>query len=215
MLRNLVIRFWVAIKSWVFLSGLFWKTLLWGLAASAVAKFLVNATIKPLSQNLSLKAAEGQIFPFPPGRFAITHAEHWHDGWPDYTDGLVGRIAATLGSFVERFIDYDNVELIIWSRLMGLILWSMTSHTFNQTKEDMTFDYIAVGLFLAGGISNQAEVALLGHATDFLFLRTSDTGFVVANFADVMMLAGLILFFVWSPLSRLYKQYERAEKTEP
>ena len=111
-------------------------------------------------------------------------------------------------------MDYDNVELIIWSSLMGLILWSMASRTFNQRKEDLTIDYIAIGLFLAGGISNQAEVALLGHATDFLFLRTSRTGFVVANFADVMILAGFILFFVWSPLYRLYKQYERAEKTK-
>jgi hypothetical protein len=97
----------------LFFSGLFWKTLTWGLGISLVTKFLVNVLIEPIPPNPRFSSLEGQIFPFPPGRFAITHVEHWHDGWPDYTEGLFGKIALTLGSFIEKFVEYDNVELLV------------------------------------------------------------------------------------------------------
>lgn len=82
-----------------------------------------------------------------------------------------------------------------------------------KNLEDLRFDYIGIGLVLAGGISNQAEVALLGHATDYLFLRTSEStrSFVVANFADVMVLVGIFLLVIWAPLYRRFKEYEREE----
>ena len=160
-------------ESWVFFSGLFWKTLMLGLGISIVAKFVVNVVIDPISQGPRLSSLKGQIFPFPPGRFAITHAEHWHQGWPDYTDGFIGKISATLGSFIERFVEYDNVELIVYVSIFALIVIYASGKSFNWSKEELKLVYVGMGLIISGGISNQAEIALFNHVTDFIFLRTS------------------------------------------
>ena len=54
---------------------------------------------------------------------------------------------------------------------------------------------------MAGGISNQAEIAMFGHVTDFLAFRASSSGDGVAFYlADVMLLIGLVLIIRRLPL---------------
>ena len=73
--------------------------------------------------------------------------------------------------------------------------------------------YMGTGLFIAGVISNRGEVAIFGHATDFLFVRLVGFGGLAAvvNFADLMIFSGLVLLLLWSPLYRLliYKRQQR------
>ena len=59
----------------------------------------------------------------------------------------------------------------------------------------MLFGHIGLGLMVAALLSNQGEVALFGHSTDFIFFRFSESSrhIAVFNLADAMGLAGIIL----------------------
>ncbi len=58
-------------------SGLFWAVLLGALSLSVGTKTFINLAIEPLSFDVSLRSLEGQIYPFPTDRLAITHSQHW------------------------------------------------------------------------------------------------------------------------------------------
>ena len=195
-------------RTWLFFSGLFWKTLIWALLISFFAKSLVNLLIEPISQPIIIRNLQGQIFPFPPGRIAITHLEHWHEGWPDYTEGIVGKTASFVGEFIERFVEYNNVELVLWIGIWTLIILLAAGKTIGVDKDDLPAIYVGMGLMFAGGISNQGEIAMLNHSTDFIFLRLNDTSsrIAVANIADVMLLFGFLIFLLGDPIYRKYRE---------
>ena len=192
-------------SSWAFLNPTFWASVCGSLAISALAKFLVNLLIPPSDPN---SAEISWVFPSPPGRFAITHAEHWHDGWPDYTDGIMGAAATKLAALLEKFVQYDNTELWIWSSIWVILILWFSSDTFGKNKDTMLFDYIGLGLLIAGGVSNEGEIALFGHATDFIFFRLRESSQIiyVLNLADVMITLGIVLGFLVSPVYRWWKR---------
>ena len=175
-------------RSFVFFNGLFYKALFYGLLLSVVAKTIVNIAIEPL----------GQKGPFPDGKFEITHFEHLGT-FPDYSDGIVGKVSSGVGGVIERFVTYDSVEMIVFISIYAYMLLSVSLTTFGENRSGLVPKYIGLGLIIAAAISNLGELAIFGHATDFLFIRVtvfSDRGFVIANFADVMLLIGIILIFI-------------------
>ena len=99
-------------RSFVLFSGLFYKTLFVSLLISAAAKTVVNFRIDPIGPNVSL----------PSGRFAITHAENRHDGWPDYCDGLFGTISCNTSDLIGNVVAADNLEMIVFIALVALAL---------------------------------------------------------------------------------------------
>ncbi len=189
MLQKIRCRLRCSLMTWLS-SGHFWAVLLGGLALSVVSKAFINLAIEPLSFDVSVGTLKGQIFPFPPGRLAITHSQHWAE--------------AGLG----------NLLVIGWGVMMIFLFLSLTRRVLHHR-----IAYIGTGLFLAGAISNRGEVALFGHATDFLFilpLGSSGLGAIV-NFADLMIAAGLVLLLIWSPVYRLLERTrcQRMEAPEP
>ena len=89
--------------------GSFWKPFLVGLAISLGAKSLVNWVIEPIiPSSVPISSMEGQIFPFPPGLFAITHYQHWADGG--------------LGSWF----------VIGWALVIALLFLSLTNRTIHM-----------------------------------------------------------------------------------
>ena len=77
---------------------------------SVAAKSLINLVIEPIVPGTPLSALRDQFYPYPPGRFAITHYEHRHDGWPDDSDGAYGEISSCLDGFIARFVAFDSVK---------------------------------------------------------------------------------------------------------
>ncbi len=157
-------------------SGLFWAVLLGALSLSVGTKTFINLAIEPISFDVSARTLEGQIFPYPPGRLAITHSQHWANS------GLA------------------NLYAIGWAILMVFLYLAMTRRVLHHGTA-----YVGVALFLAGVISNRGEVAFFGHATDFLLIWPTESRELgaIANFADFMVVAGLALFLLWSPIYRL------------
>ncbi len=190
-------------RSWVFFNGLFHKTLWCSLAVSIIAKWVVNVMIVPLTSP-QLVELKGQTFHFPAGAFAITHTEHWYDGWPDYTEGLVGKISLSLSSLIEKFVSYGNVELPVYLGIWLLIAWCMSYGTIGNNKAGLAPIYIGLGLGIAGTLSNHVEAALFGHATDFLYFSFSESSksYVVGNLADVMVICGFMLVIITTLLRR-------------
>ena len=90
---------------------------------SVAAKSLINLVIEPIVPGTPLSALRDQFYPYPPGRFAITHYEHRHDGWPDYSDGVYGEISSCLGGFIARFVAFDSVEIIVFFGLAIPYRW--------------------------------------------------------------------------------------------
>ena len=176
-------------KTWLS-SGLFWAVLLGALVLSVGSKSFINLAIEPISFDVSIRSLEGQIFPFPPGRLAITHSQHWARSGP------------------------DNLFSIGWAIVLVFLFLAMTRRVLHHR-----IAYVGVGLFLAGVISNRGEVALFGHATDFLLIwptESRELGAIV-NFADFMVVAGLALFLLCSPLYRLLERIlcQRVEGPQP
>ena len=165
-------------RSWLS-SGLFWTVLLGALALSVGSKSLINLAIESLTFDASMRTLEGQFYPYPPGKLAITHSQHWASG------GLT------------------NLFAIGWAILVVLLFLATARRVIH-----LRIAYVGVGLFLAGVISNRGEVALFGHATDFLLIwpRASSELGAIVNFADIMVLAGLVLLLFWSPVLGLLKR---------
>lgn len=173
------------------------------MAVSLVAKWVINLTIVPLTPP-QLADLKGQLFHFLPGQFTITHTENWYNGWPDYTDGLVGKISLSLGSFIERFVSYGNVELAVYLGIWVLIAFCLSYGTIGRTRVGLAPIYIGMGLGIAGSLSNQGEAAFFGHATDFLYFSFSESSkqYVVGNLADVMVVGGFMLVIITTLLRR-------------
>jgi len=192
-------------SSWAFLNPTFWASVCGSLAISALAKFLVNLLIPPYDPR---SAEISWVFPSPPGRFAITHAEHWHDGWPDYTEGIIGAAATKLAVLLEKFVEHDNTELWIWLAGWIILIFWLSLWTSGENREAMLFGYIGLGLLIAGGVSNEVEIALFGHSTDFIFfrLRESSQSFHILNLADVMLALGMALGFLVFPVYSRWKR---------
>ncbi len=170
-------------------SGLFWAVLLGALALSVSAKSIINLAIEPISFDVSVRTLEGQIYPFPPGRLAITHSEHWARSGP------------------------ANLFGIGWAIIVVFLFLAMTRRVLHHS-----IAYVGVGLFLAGVISNRGEVGLFGHATDFLLIWPTESKAlgVIVNFADFMVVAGLALFLLGSPIYKLLERirFQRVEGPE-
>ena len=175
MLQKARRRLHCSLISWLS-SGVFWAVLLGALALSVGSKSIINLAIEPISFNVSLRSLEGQIFPYPPGRLAITHSEHW-------ASGGVSSLFPIGGGIITAFLYLAMTRRVLHHRIA----------------------YAGVGLFLAGIISNRGEVALFGHATDFLLIwpTASRQLGAIANFADFMVVIGLALFLLGSPMYRL------------
>ena len=112
-------------RSWVFFHSLFYQTLFYSLAASLT----INIAIKPVSSESNLALPRWQTYPSRPGYFAITHLEHWHDGWPDYSDGLIVALSLKVGGFIEKFISYDEVECLIFVGFLVAIVVAISLNT--------------------------------------------------------------------------------------
>ncbi len=178
MLQKIRRRLRCSLKTWLS-SGLFWAVLLGALVLSVGSKSFINLAIEPISFDVSIRSLEGQIFPFPPGRLALTHSQHWARSGP------------------------ANLFSIGWAIVLVFLFLAMTRRVLHHR-----IAYVGVGLFLAGVISNRGEVALFGHATDFLLIwptESRELGAIV-NFADFMVVAGLALFLFCSPLYRLLER---------
>ena len=104
----------------------------------------------------------------PARNFAIAHLEHWHDGWPDYSDGLIGTLSLKIGGLLEKFVSYDEVEVLIFVGFLVAIVVAISLNTIGN-KSGVRLIYVGIGLAVAGGFSNQVEVLVFGHVTDFLF----------------------------------------------
>ena len=176
-------------RSFVFFNGWFYKALFFALLLSVAAKTIVNLRIDPIDPNVSL----------PSGRFAITHAEHRQEVWPDYCDGLFGTISCNISDFIQPVVCIDNLETIVFIALVALVVIPVSLSTIGQDRSGLIPKYVGMGLVFAGGISNQGEIALLNHATDFLYFRVdifSYHRFFIANLADTMILVGFLLVIV-------------------
>lgn len=187
MLQKVRRRLWCSLTSWLS-SGLFWAVLLGALSLSVGSKSLINLAIEPIYLDAWGRSFEGQIFPYPPGRLAITHSEHWANS------GLA------------------NLFAIGWAIVVVFLFLAMTRRVLHQRTA-----YAGVGLFLAGVISNKGEVALFGHATDFLLIWPAGSRQLgaIVNFADLMVVAGLALFLLWSPIYRLIERVRRQRANGP
>ena len=190
-------------RSFVFFNSLFYKVLFVAFLLSLFAKTIVNIGIEPL----------GQSGPFPTGNFKITHFEHI-GVFPDYSDGIIGKVSSGIGGFIERFVSYGNVEMVIFLVIWVYILLSLSLSTIGQNRSGLVPKYAALGLIIAAAISNKGELILFGHVTDFLFIRVSifsDKGFVIANFADVMLLIGVILLLITPVYQKIVAAMEANE----
>jgi hypothetical protein len=193
-------------RSWAFINPLFWITFGWSLSISVLAKIIVNLFMPPVTPatpgTLRFSELSGMTYPFPPGKLALTHAEHWYSSWPGQTEGILGTIAAELVAWLKNWIQFPNLETWIFITFWALIFFLFSSATIGKKIDRMLFNYLGLGLFLAAFISNQGEIALFSHATDFIFFRFSEAShwFMVCNFADVMAILALVLLIVVSPL---------------
>lgn len=192
-------------RSFVFFNGLFYKVLIVSLALSVISKSIINLAIEPVDVDGSLADMEGQFYPYPPGRLAITHYENWHEGWPDYSDGIFGTVSSSIEWIIERFVEFDNLELVVFIGLVALIVGAVTLSTIGKSRPGLSPEYVGLGLIFAAAISNQGEVALFGHATDFLLIRYSSSSDIggVANFADVMLVIGFVLILLTATYQRV------------
>ena len=186
-------------RSFVFFNGLFYKVLIGSLAVSVAAKSIINLAIEPVIPGTPLSALRNQFYPYPPGRFAITHYEHGYDGWPDYSDSVYGEITSRLGGFIERFVAFDNVEIIVFFSLAVLIVGPVSFSTIGKSRSGLVPTYVGLGLIFAAAISNEGEIALFGHATDYLLIRPIG----IANLADGMVLVGFILVLLTSAYQKV------------
>ena len=116
---------------------------------SVAAKSLINLVIEPIATGTPLSALRDQFYPYPPGRFAITHYEHRHDGWLVYSDGVYGEISSCLGGFIARFVAFDSVEIIVFFGLAILIVGYVSVSTFGKPRSRMVPTYVGPGIILA------------------------------------------------------------------
>lgn len=129
-------------RSFIFFNILFYKSLVYALLFSLVVKTIVNVAIEPL----------GQKGPFPAGNFEITHFEHIGT-FPDYSDGMVGKLSSGLGGLIENFISYDNVEMIVFLGFYAiLLLWASLS-TIGHNRSGLVLNYVGLGLVIAAASS--------------------------------------------------------------
>ena len=132
--------------------------LIGSLVVSVAAKSLINRVIEPVVPGTPLSALRDQFYSYPPGRFAITHYEHRHDGWPDYSDGVYGEISSCLGGFIARFVAFDSVEIIVFFELAILIVEYVSILTFGKSRSGMVLTYVGPGTILDAGISHEGRL---------------------------------------------------------
>ncbi len=195
-------------RSFVFFNGLFYKVLFFALLLSVAAKAVINLRIDPINPKVTL----------PSGRFAITHAEHRHDGWPDYCDGLFGTITCKISDLIGNVVAVDNLEKVVFFALVAAVIVPVSFSTFGQNSSGLIPKYIGMGFIFAGGISNQGEIALLNHATDFLYIRIdilSYHRFFIANLADAMILLGFLLVIVTPTYQKFVASAEAKQRATP
>jgi len=169
-----------------------------------VVKAVVNYRIDPIDPTTSL----------PSGKFSITHAEHRHDGWPDYCDGLFGTISCNISDFIGNVVAVDNLEKFIFFALVAVVVVPVSLSTFGQNRSGLMPKYVGMGLIFAGGISNEGEIALLNHATDFLYFRVdvlSYHRFFIANLADAMIAIGFLLVLVTPAYQKIVTEIKASE----
>ena len=188
-------------RSFVFFNGLFYKVLFFSLLLSVAAKTIINFSIDPINTTTSL----------PSGRFAITHAEHRYEGWPDYCDGLFGTISCNISDLVGNVVTADNLAMIVFFALVAVVIVPVSFSTFGQNPSGLIPKYVGMGLIFAGGISNQGEIALFNHASDFLYVRFSIFSyhrFFITNLADAMILIGFLLVIATPTYQKIMAENE-------
>ena len=98
--------------------------------------------------------------------------------------------------------------------LIALVVVPVSFSTFGQNPSGLVPKYVGMGLIFAGGISNQGEIALLNHVTDFLYFRVdifSYHQFLFTNLADVMILLGFLLVIVTPTYQKFVAAMEASE----
>ena len=80
-----------------------------------------------------------------------------------------------------------------------LIVGYVSISTFGKSRSGMVPAHVGLGMIWATAISNEGEIALFGHATDFLLIRTIG----IANLAGGIVLVGLILVLLTSTYQKL------------
>ena len=121
-----------------------------------------------------------------------------------------GRIADILIS--HRL--YGQLETIVFFALVALVVVPVSVSTIGQNRSGLMPKYVGMGLIFAGGTSNEGEIALLGHATDFLYIRFvifSYHQFFIANLADIMIFIGFILVIVTPTYQKFVAEMETSE----
>ena len=128
------------------------------LTVLVAAKSPITLVVDPVVPGTSLFALRDQFYPYPPGRFAITHYEHRHDGWLDYSDGVYGEISSCLGGFIARSVAFDSVEIIVFFGLAILIVGYVSISTFGKSRSGMVPTHVGLGMIWATAISNEEEI---------------------------------------------------------
>ena len=80
-----------------------------------------------------------------------------------------------------------------------LIVGYVSISTFGKSRSGMVPTHVGLGMIWATAISNEGEIALFGHATDFLLIRPIG----IANLADGIVLVGLMLVLLTSTYQKL------------
>ena len=144
-------------------------------------------------------------------RLSVPHYEHEADGWLEYSDSVYGEMASRFGGFMEQFLAFDNVEIIVCLGLAVLIVASVSISTIGKARSGLIPIYVGLGLIFAAAIRNEGEIAWFGHATDILFIRPIG----VANLADGMVLVGFILVLLTSTYKKVISDSTRAIDNPP
>ena len=95
--------------------------------------------------------------------------------------------------------------------MVALVVIPVSVSTFGQNPSGLIPKYVGMGSIFAGSISNEGEIALFGHATDFLYVRFSTFSyhrFFIANLADAMILIGFILVIVTPAYQKVVAEIE-------
>ena len=187
-------------RNWVFIRPLFWKVLFLGLVVDWGSKGLINLLVDPISLPIrSMSELQGKVFPYPPDRVFIAHAEHWHEHWYDFIDGL----ELQLYRLVDWIAPFDLS--MAWFALAGSLAIPLGFSLFSigNRKSNVALT-VAIACLLVVFIGNKGEVWLTGHVTDWIGYRISGNTAGFTNLSDLFAYVGIILI-VYSYWSRRKK----------
>jgi lipoprotein signal peptidase len=185
-------------RNWVFIRPLFWKILFFGLLADWGSKGLIDLFIEPIKNSRRpISEFEGMVYPFPPGRLSIAHAEHWHANWYDLSGFML-----QIHKFADWIIPFEiSMQMSGFAVLFGLPLL-VSLYSIGKRRPQMALT-LALAFWFIAALGNKGEIWLTGHATDWIWIRIGGLS-RITNLADLAAYAGilLLLFALWSIYTR-------------